>query len=175
MVANQQRPFHRSGGYFKRLNDKAGPEQRKKDSHQQRFQVLGNRRRVVVVFFFLVLSRRRRCHGLFDFQRSLFWHLSSAFPFHPQVTSDPGVPSRSAPPVAPLLSLCCLRRWPCVLRRSKLPPRTFSGGLARFRRTAGIRRAVFRSPAKIPAARPCGRNPQFARRALRVLVRTEAA
>src|SRR5579859_1279663 len=175
MVADQQCPFHRGGGYFERLNDKAGSEQGQKDGHQQRLQVLGYRRRVVVVLFFLVFSRLRRCHGLFDFQRSLFWHSSSVFPFHPQVKSVPGIPSRSAPPVAPLPSLCCLRRWPCVLRRSKLPPETFSDDPARSRRTAGIRRAAFRSPAKIPAERTCGRNPQCARRVPRVLVRTATA
>src|SRR5580698_9332762 len=72
MVANLQRSLHRSGGNLERLNHEAGPKEREKHGHQQRFQVFGNRRGILVRLLFLRFYWCNRIYRLFDLQRSFF-------------------------------------------------------------------------------------------------------
>src|ERR1700741_1257946 len=70
-------------------------------------------------------------------------------------------PERASPLFAPLLSLCCLPRWPSSRLLPTLPRERSSGGPDRSLPPGDTRQAVHPCPARIPAVRFCGRIRRF--------------
>src|SRR5712672_244072 len=104
---------------------------------------------------------------------SVWVSVSSGIPLSLSLPRVREVPGQTARRAALLLFSCCLLRWPCIPRQSKLQSGKPFGGRVRFLQRDDIPPEFVRGLAEVPAKLICGRTRKSARRAPQEPVQTE--